>query len=79
MVLAIHIEIIDNFLSDKHSKHPFHLKRSHYIILIYKEIHHDWDQLASSILAKLWKVHGILNAIVMVSCKQDDVSVFSHL
>lgn len=74
VVLASNIEIIDHYLSGKKAKHPFTSKRSHYVILIYKEIHHEWDRIASSILAKLWKVHGILNAIVISSCQKKDVS-----
>lgn len=74
VVLASDIEIIDHYLSGKKAKHPFTSKRAHYVILIYKEINHEWDRIASSILAKLWKVHGILNAIIISSCQQNDVS-----
>lgn len=77
IVLAKTIEIVDNFLSDRKSKHPFQSKRAYYVILIYREplIKEDeWDRMASSILAKLWKVHGILNAIILATCRQNNVS-----
>ncbi|XP_055326068.1 uncharacterized protein LOC129579908 [Sitodiplosis mosellana] len=79
VVLATNIKIIDHFLSDKKSKHPFQSKRTYYVILIYREplIEDDnWDRLASRILAKLWKVHGILNAIVLATCRQNSVGIF---
>lgn len=74
VVLAKSIETIDHFLNGK-TKQPFESKRSYYIILIYHQITHDWDMYASSILSKLWKVHGILNAIVVGSCKKNNVSI----
>lgn len=77
VVLATTIELIDHFLNDRKSKHPFHSKRAHYVILIYKQPHiddNDWDQLASNILAKLWKVHGILNVIILAACRPNSVS-----
>lgn len=76
IVLASDIEIIDHYLNGKQTKEPFHSKRAYYIILLYQRFENNayWDRLASRILAKLWKVYGIMNAIVMGSCKKDNVS-----
>lgn len=76
IVLASDIEIIDHYLNGKQTKEPFHSKRAYYIILIYRKFinNEDWDRLAGRILAKLWKVYGIMNAIVMATCKKDNVS-----
>lgn len=73
VVLAEKIEIIDHFLNGV-TRLPFKAKRAFYVIIIYKEIGADWDKYASSILSKLWKIHGILNAIVIGSCKKKNVS-----
>lgn len=75
VVLATDIDIIDHFLN-RVDQQPFVAKRAFYIIIIYKEPNHDvnWDQLASSILSKLWKVHGILHAIIFSTCHNANVS-----
>lgn len=68
VILASNLRIIDDFLNG-FTRNPFESKQSHYIILIYgsSDIGH-WDDLASSIMTKLWKKHGILDAIILASC-----------
>lgn len=73
VVLADEIETLDHFVNGE-TRRPFISKRSFYIIIIYREIGEDWDKYASSILSKLWKLHGILNAIIIGSCKKNNVS-----
>lgn len=73
VVLADKIEVIDHYLNGL-TRLPFKAKRAYYVIIIYKEIGANWDKYASSILSKLWKIHGILNAIVIGSCKENNVS-----
>ncbi|XP_031622960.1 uncharacterized protein LOC116340548 [Contarinia nasturtii] len=76
VVLAADFEIIDQFLNGI-IRIPFTSKRAHYVILVYKELAHDnWDKWASSILTKMWKVYGILNAIVLASCKPNNIGIF---
>lgn len=73
VVLAADFEIIDRFLNGV-IRIPFTAKRAHYVILVYKELEYDdWDKWASSILSKMWKLYGILNAIVLASCKPNNV------
>lgn len=73
VVLADRIETLDHFVNGE-TRLPFISKRSFYVIIIYRKSGKDWDKYASSILSKLWKLHGILNAIIIASCKRDNVS-----
>lgn len=73
IVLAEDIEIFDHYLNGE-TRHPFKNKRAIYILIVYKEIDgRNWDRLASSVLSKIWKDHGILNAIIFSTCKHDNV------
>lgn len=78
IVLASEIDIIDHYLNQV-TRQPFVAKRAHFLIIIYREINDKkaWDKYASSILTKLWKVHGILNAIIFSTCHSENVCVFS--
>lgn len=75
VVLATNANIIDKYLNHV-ARQPFIVKRAYYIMIVYRESYHDghWDRHASNILAKLWKVHGILNAILFSTCKNSHVS-----
>lgn len=74
IVLTQDIAILDSYLNGE-SRHPFIKKRAHYIIFVYKEINDQkhFDKLASSVVTKLWVYHGILNAIILSSCKNESV------
>lgn len=74
IILTHNIEILDSYLNGE-SRHPFLKKRAHYIILVYKSIDEkqDFDKLASSVMTKLWIYHGILNAIILSSCRNETV------
>lgn len=77
IVLAENIQIMDHYLNGI-NRHPFKAKRAHYVLLVYKQVDRlTWDNWASSVMAKLWKHHGILNAIVLSSCSRNNVSEFS--
>lgn len=74
VVLASNFEIVDNFLNGV-TRYPFLSKQSHYIILIYGSISADrWEEYSSSIMTKLWKKHGILDAIILSSCDPQTVN-----
>lgn len=76
IVIAENIYVINNYLDGKH-RHPFRKQRVHYIILVYKHVDKSkWDKYASSVMTKLWKDHGILNGIVLASCKSDNVGYY---
>lgn len=73
IVLAENVDLIDSYLNGL-LRHPFTGKRSHYLLLIYKDVHHsDWRRRAGNIIAKLWKVYGILNALIISTCQRDNV------
>lgn len=74
VILASDIQVIDDYLNGM-TRYPFDSKQSHYIIFIYGGFDIDkWDDLASSIMTKLWKQHGILDAIILASCNPMRVS-----
>lgn len=74
VILASSAEIIDDYLNGP-VRYPFESKQSHYIIFIYgafdRKVFHE---LSSSILTKLWKKFGILDAIILASCNPTRVS-----
>lgn len=74
IILTQNIAILNTYLNGE-SRHPFTKKRAHYIILVYKEIEDTdvYDRLASSVMTKLWIYHGILNAIILSSCRNGTV------
>lgn len=75
VVLAETIEILDYYLNGE-TRHPFKSKRAHYVLIVYRETDRNtWDSWASSVMSKLWKNHGILNAIVVSTCKEKNVSL----
>lgn len=68
VILASDITLIDEYLNGN-TRYPFDSKLSHYVILIYGDFDSErWDDLAASIMTKLWKKHGILDAIILASC-----------
>lgn len=74
VVLASDAQIIDDFLNGP-ARYPFESKQSHYIILIYGTFNREvWHNLSSSIMTKLWKKFGILDALILASCNPDRVS-----
>lgn len=74
VILASDIKIIDHYLNSP-NRPLFDSKRSHYVILIYEQSTVNMELTISKILAKLWKVHGILNAIVLATCQPKYASV----
>lgn len=74
VIISSDIRIIDNYLNGQ-KRALFDSKRSIYVIIIYEQSDVSWDLMVSQILAKLWKIHGILNAIVLVTCQQIYASV----
>lgn len=73
VVLATDFQIIDQYLNGE-IRLPFTAKRAHYVIVIYENFAENWDEWGSSISSKLWKVYGILNVIVLATCKPNNVS-----
>lgn len=74
IVLVERIETLDLYLNAR-TRHPFKHKRAHYVLLIYRETgNSNWDELAGRVLSKLWKNHGILNAIILSTCMPNNVS-----
>lgn len=74
VILALDAQIIDDYLNGP-VRYPFESKQSHYIILIYGTFDRKvWHDLSSSIVTKLWKKFGILDAIILASCNPDRVS-----
>lgn len=76
IVLVERIETLDFYLNAR-TRHPFEHKRANYVLLIYRETNSfEWDELAGRVLSKLWKNHGILNAIILSTCMPNNVSLF---
>lgn len=74
VVLSEHIETLDAYLNGE-TRHPFKAKRAHYVLIVYRAMEsRTWDKWASSVLSKLWTHHGILNAIIISTCKEKNVS-----
>lgn len=74
IVLVERIETLDLYLNAR-TRHPFKHKRANYVLLIYRETDSSkWDALAGRVLSKLWKNHGILNAIILSTCMPNRVS-----
>lgn len=74
VILASDAQIIDDYLNGP-IRYPFESKQSHYIILIYGNFNRDiWHDLSSSIMTKLWKKFGILDAFILASCNPGRVS-----
>lgn len=76
IVLSENIETLDFYLNGE-TRYPFKVKRAHYVLIAYRQMEsRTWDKWASSVLSKLWKQHGILNAIIISTCKENNVSDF---
>lgn len=74
VVIAESVEVFDHYLNGD-ARHPFYGKRAHYALIVHKPINDTtWHDYASSVMAKMWKVHGILNAIILSSCNKENVS-----
>lgn len=74
VVIADNVEVFDHYLNGD-ARHPFYGKRAHYALIVHKPINDTtWHGYASSVMAKMWKVHGILNAIILSSCNKENVS-----
>lgn len=74
VILASDAQIIDDYLNGP-MRYPFDSKQSHYIILIYGTFNAEtWHDLSSSIMTKLWKKFGILDAFILASCNPGRVS-----
>lgn len=74
LVIAESVQIFDYYVNGD-ARHPFDGKRAHYVLLVHKPIDEKtWNDYASNVMAKIWKVYGILNAIILSSCNQENVS-----
>lgn len=74
VILASDAQIIDDYLNGP-MRYPFESKQSHYVILIYGTFNREvWHDLSSSIMTKLWKKFGILDAFILASCNPTRVS-----
>lgn len=75
VVLASSILTLNNYLKGETRK-PFLNKRALYILIVFREptAIENWDKLAAAVLSRIWMYHGILNAIVLNACMQDQVN-----
>lgn len=74
VILVSDVQLMDDYL-DGITRYPFDSKQSHFVIFIYGGFDiNQWDDFSSSIMTKLWKKYGILDAIILAACNPIRVS-----
>lgn len=74
LIIVENIRLIDEYLIGQ-PRRPFKYTRANFIIIIHSnsDVNTLWDTNAARILTRLWKVYSVLNAIIISTCKSDDV------
>lgn len=74
LVIADTVNVIDEYLLG-YPRRPFKYPRVNFVILIYKNDSSTlWNSVAAKVLTKLWKMYGVLNAIIISTCNPSEVS-----
>lgn len=85
IVLVECTDLIDDYLIG-YPRRPFNYPRANFIIVTYKlEDGKAWATTANRIMSRLWNIYGVLNALIMSTCRKDEVrrckllSLIQHL
>lgn len=66
IVIVANITVLDEYLVGT-ARSPFRTPRSSYIIIL-RNAHDDWQEDVERVLRKLWRVYGIVNALLLAPC-----------
>lgn len=73
VVLVECSDLIDDYLIG-YLRRPFIYPRANFIILAYKmEEAKAWSVTANRIMSRLWNVYGVLNALIISTCRSEEV------